>query len=197
MGDRPAVSAAGWLAQARRSPSPHCNRRPGDARITLVVLHGVSLPPNEFGGPWVEDFFTGRLDCSRHPYFETIRHLRVAPHLLVRRGGEIIQFVSFLERAWHAGRSSWNGREECNDYSIGIELEGNDVGPYTDAQYAALGHVLPALARAYPGIAEGGIVGHADVAPQRKTDPGESFDWLRLDRSMAASGYNLPTRRRM
>ncbi|MDN5865068.1 MAG: 1,6-anhydro-N-acetylmuramyl-L-alanine amidase AmpD [Gammaproteobacteria bacterium] len=196
MNERERVDGEGWLAEARRAPSPYCNERPGDGRITLVVLHGVSLPPDEFGGPWVEAFFTGTLRYSAHSWFEGIRDLRVAPHLLIRRDGELVQFVSFLDRAWHAGRSSWMGREECNDYSIGIELEGNDTSPYTDAQYLALADVLPALIAAYPGILEGGVAGHADVAPGRKTDPGESFDWRRLDGMLDASGYNLPARSR-
>ncbi len=185
------IDAQGWLDGARRSPSPHANERPDGAAIELVVLHGVSLPPGEFGGPWIEDFFTAGLDFSTHEYFETIRDLRVAPHLLVRRDGEIVQFVSFLRRAWHAGCSSWKGREECNDYSIGIELEGADTIPYTDAQYLVLARILPALVAAWPGICEGGIVGHADVAPGRKSDPGPAFDWRRLADSLGAAGYNL------
>ncbi|MGH8224623.1 MAG: 1,6-anhydro-N-acetylmuramyl-L-alanine amidase AmpD [Gammaproteobacteria bacterium] len=185
------IDAQGWLAGARRAPSPHANERPVGAEIGLVVVHGVSLPPGEFGGPWVEDFFTGRLDFTAHEYFGTIRDLHVAPHLLVRRDGETVQFVSFLRRAWHAGRSVWRGREECNDYSIGIELEGADTIPYTDAQYLALARILPVLIAAWPGIRKGGVVGHADVAPGRKTDPGPAFDWQRLDVALGAAGYNL------
>lgn len=188
------VDGAGWLAGLRRAPSPHFNERPGEGRISLVVLHGISLPPDEFGGRWVEDFFTGRLDCSVHPYFETIRELHVAPHVFIRRDGGAVQCVSFLRRAWHAGRSSWRGREECNDYSVGIELEGNDTTPYTDAQYRRLAGILPALVKAYPGIRENGVVGHADIAPDRKTDPGPAFDWDRLHGDLAASGYNLAAR---
>lgn len=192
----PGIDAQGWLAGARRMPSPHANERPAGTRIGLVVLHGVSLPPGEFGGSWVEDFFVGRLDFSAHEYFAALRDLHVAPHLLVRRDGEVVQFVSFLRRAWHAGRSSWNGREECNDFSIGIELEGADTIPYTDAQYLALAHILPTLVDAYPGIREGGVVGHADVAPGRKTDPGPAFDWRRLAAALDAAGYNLIARSR-
>jgi AmpD protein len=181
----------GWLADARRRESPHADERPAGARITLVVLHNVSLPPGEFAGSWVEDFFTGRLDTSAHPYFATIRELHVAPHLLIRRDGEIIQFVAFPRRAWHAGCSSWQGSEDCNDYSIGIEIEGADTIPYTDAQYAALEAVIPALVEAYPGIGEGGIVGHTDVAPKRKSDPGSAFDWTRLARALDKRGCDL------
>ncbi len=191
------VDAEGWLAGARHRASPHCDERPADARITLVVVHGVSLPPGEFGGPWVEDFFTGRLDYRAHDYFASIRELRVAPHLLIRRDGEVVQFVSFVRRAWHAGRSSWRGREACNDYSIGIELEGSDTVPYTDAQYAALEAVLPVLAAAYPGLREDGVTGHADVAPTRKSDPGPAFDWARLGECLRGAGCDLPLRGRI
>jgi AmpD protein len=185
------VDEEGWLSETRRAPSAHADERPADARITLVILHGVSLPPGEFGGPWVEDFFVGRLDFSAHEYFATIRDLRVAPHLLLRRDGTLVQFVSFLRRAWHAGRSVWHGRAACNDYAIGIELEGCDTTPYTERQYAALERVLPALVRAYPGIAEGGVVGHEDIAPGRKTDPGPAFDWARLGEALEPGAYNL------
>lgn len=188
------VDTSGWLQGVRHAASSHFNERPGDGRITLIVLHGISLPPGEFGGAFVQDFFSGRLDPCAHPFFETIRELHVAPHLFIDRGGDCVQFVSFHERAWHAGRSSWAGREECNDYSIGIELEGTDTEPYTEPQYRALERILPVLIEAYPGIGEQGVVGHADVAPGRKTDPGPAFDWSRLDGALAASGYNLPAK---
>lgn len=190
------VDEEGWLAGARHVPSPHADARPAAAGIGLVVLHGISLPPGEFGESWIEDFFTGRLDFSAHPYFDTIRDFRVSAHLLLRRDGEVVQFVPFLRRAWHAGRSSWRGREECNDYSIGIELEGADAIPYSDAQYAALEAVLPALLEAYPDLGEGGIVGHADVAPGRKTDPGPAFDWARLAEAPGLAGYNFGERKK-
>lgn len=186
------VDAQGWLAGIRRAPSPHADERPAGSRAELVVIHGVSLPPGEFGGPWVEDFFAGRLDVSRHPYFAEIAALRVAPHVFVQRNGEVVQFVSCLRRAWHAGRSQWHGREECNDFSIGIELEGADDIPYTDMQYAALARLVPALRKAYPDIGDDAVVGHCDVAPGRKTDPGPAFDWRRLARLLARAGYNLP-----
>jgi N-acetyl-anhydromuramoyl-L-alanine amidase len=181
----------GWFAGARRVDSPHADDRPAQSVIELVVIHGVSLPPGEFGGPWIEDLFAGRLDPSAHPFFETIRNLRVAPHLLIRRDGELVQFVPFERRAWHAGRSAWRGRVECNDFSVGIELEGSDETPYTDAQYAALARILPALRAAYPGIGEDAVAGHSDVAPGRKTDPGPAFDWERLAGALARGGYNL------
>lgn len=185
------VASSGWVAGARRRSSPHADERPAGAAISLIVLHGVSLPPGEFGGAWVEEFFAGTLDCDAHPYFSGLRELRVAPHLLVRRTGEAIQFVSCLRRAWHAGRSVWRGREECNDFSIGIELEGTDTQPYADAQYAALEALLPALRRAYPGIGAAAVVGHSDIAPGRKTDPGPAFDWRRLPAGLERGGYNL------
>lgn len=185
------VDAEGWFAGIRRAPSPHADERPPGGRAELVVIHGVSLPPGEFGGPWVEDFFVGRLDVSRHPYFAEIATLRVAPHVFVQRNGAAVQFVSCLRRAWHAGRSQWHGREECNDFSIGIELEGTDDIPYTDMQYGALAQLVPALRKAYPDIGDDAVVGHCDVAPGRKTDPGPAFDWQRLARLLARAGYNL------
>lgn len=146
----------------------------------LVVLHGISLPPGEFGGPHIEHFFTNCLDRTLHPYFGEICGVHVSAHLLVRRGGEILQFVPFSRRAWHAGPSSFRGRERCNDYSIGIELEGTDTTPYADAQYESLSGVLRALFAAWPGLDARVIAAHSDVAPGRKSDPGPAFDWLRL-----------------
>jgi len=188
------VDPDGWLRGIRRRPSPHADERPAGSRIELVVLHGVSLPPGEFGGPWVEAFFAGDIDPHAHPFFEEIRDLRVAPHILVRRTGEIIQFVSCLRRAWHAGRSSWRGRVECNDYSVGIELEGTDDTPYEEAQYDALARVLSALLEAYPALGEDALAGHSDVAPGRKTDPGPAFAWERLSGRLALAGYNFRRR---
>jgi AmpD protein len=167
----------GWLAGVRHIPSPNCDARPEGESITLVVIHNISLPPGEFGGAGVEELFTNRLDPTAHPYYETIKDLKVSAHFLIRRNGELIQFVPCSKRAWHAGLSSWRGRERCNDFSIGIELEGTDDLPFTDAQYAALNALLAILRAAYP-IAD--VVGHADIAPGRKTDPGPCFDWRRL-----------------
>jgi len=186
-----AVDAAGWVHGVRRMPSPHADERPGGARVSLIVIHGVSLPPGEFGGAWVEDFFTGRLDCAAHPYFSEIAALRVAPHFYVTREGRLTQFVSTDRRAWHAGRSSWRGQVECNDFSVGIELEGTDETPYADAQYAALAPLIAALLRRYPDIGEHGLAGHGDIAPGRKTDPGPAFDWTRLRGRLARGGYNF------
>ncbi len=171
------LNTEGWLAGVRHLPSPNCDDRPEGESVSLVVIHNISLPPGEFGGPGVEELFTNRLDPGAHPYYETIRDLRVSAHFFIRRDGEVIQFVPCGRRAWHAGASSWQGRERCNDFSIGIELEGTDLLPYTEAQYQALDALLAVLRRAYPIT---GVVGHADIAPGRKTDPGPSFDWSRI-----------------
>ena len=187
----PVVDAQGWLATARRAPSPHADARPADMPVSLIVIHGVSLPPGEFGGSWVEDFFCGRLDESIHPYFRQIADLRVAPHLLIRRDGSLSQFVACGRRAWHAGVSEWRGRRDCNDFSVGIELEGTDSLPYTDAQYARLAPVIKALRVRYPGIDDTAVVGHCDIAPGRKTDPGPAFDWGRLGTRSSHGGYNF------
>jgi len=144
------------------------------------VVHGISLPPGEFDGPWIDLLFTNALPRDSHPYFATVADLRVSAHLLVRRTGEVVQYVPFHRRAWHAGASSWQGRERCNDYSIGIELEGTDHSPYESAQYAMLARVIAVLCRSSPSLTPGRIVGHSDVAPGRKSDPGISFDWPRL-----------------
>jgi N-acetyl-anhydromuramoyl-L-alanine amidase len=174
----------GWWRHARRSPSPNEGPRPEGAVTDLVVLHSISLPPGQFGGPEVEAFFRNRLDSAAHPYFEQIKQMKVSAHFFVRRSGEVVQFVSCDRRAWHAGASSWRGREQCNDYSIGIELEGLDDGSrFCKAQYAALASVLRALARRYPVT---DIAGHEHVAPGRKADPGPGFDWHRLQRVLGA-----------
>lgn len=166
-----------WLIGARRQPSPNCDERPPNTQIDLLVMHNISLPPNEFGGGYIEDFFLNRLDCSLHPYFESLKTLRVSSHLLIRRDGEVVQFVPFDKRAWHAGASSFQGRPGCNDFSIGIELEGADDIPYEALQYLQLAKITEALMNDYPGIVPSHIVGHSDIAPGRKTDPGHAFDW--------------------
>ena len=168
----------GLLAGARVVPSPHQDSRPPGATLTLVVLHGISLPPGEFGGPWIDALFTGQLPASEHPYFATIAGQRVSAHLCIARNGAVTQYVPFHRRAWHAGASSYRHRVACNDYSIGIELEGTDDVPYTDAQYSRLAQVLAALRASYPQLVD--VAGHSDVAPGRKTDPGPSFDWQRV-----------------
>jgi AmpD protein len=163
-------------------PSPHQDERPDGVPIDLLVVHNITLPPGRFGGPEVTDLFLGRLDCDSHPYFDRLRGLRVSSHFLVRRDGTPIQFVSCLARAWHAGESVWAGRQRCNDFSIGIELEGTDDTPFEDAQYMTLAALAAAIHRRYP-IAD--VVGHSDIAPGRKTDPGPCFDWPRFRRALA------------
>jgi AmpD protein len=174
---RKRLDDAGWLAGARRVLSPNADERPAGASITLLVVHGISLPPGRFGGDAVEQLFTNRLDAGVHPYFASLVDLRVSAHLFVRRGGSIVQFVACDRRAWHAGASSWRGRERCNDFSIGVELEGTDDRPYTARQYVQLARIVKALRTRYPVT---DVVGHCDVAPGRKTDPGPAFDWRRL-----------------
>lgn len=172
------IDAEGWASGARRLNSPNHDARPDEAGIDLLVIHNISLPPGEFGGPGVEQLFTNRLDADAHPYYASIHGLRVSAHFFIRRDGELIQFVSCLQRAWHAGDSNWRGRGRCNDFSIGVELEGNDDQPFSDAQYACLNRLIPALRAAYPDLCE--VAGHADIAPGRKTDPGPCFDWRRV-----------------
>ena len=171
------VDAAGVCAGARWIASPHCDERPPEARIELLVIHSISLPPGEFGGAWIDALFLGTLPAGGHPYFAEIAHLRVSAHFLVRRDGEVVQYVPCGLRAWHAGASCWKGRERCNDYSVGIELEGTDDVPYTDAQYDSLTQLTAALFARYGTL---DVAGHCDVAPGRKTDPGPRFDWSRL-----------------
>lgn len=167
----------GWLRGACHIPSPNCDERPDGERPTLVVVHAISLPPGVFGGKEIADLFTNRLDPDAHPYFSGICTLRVSAHFLIRRDGEVIQFVSCDRRAWHAGVSSWRGRERCNDFSIGIELEGCDEQPFSPCQYRALRDLIDILCRRYP---LSGIAGHSEVSPGRKTDPGPHFDWCEL-----------------
>lgn len=171
----------GLLDAANQVPSPNQDDRPGGSLPDLIVVHCISLPPGEFGGPHIEELFTNRLDPSGHAYFRTISDLEVSAHLLIRRDGGIIQFVPFHRRAWHAGDSCFEGRDCCNDFSIGIELEGTDEGCFTDAQYRMLVDVVDALCEAYPSLAPLKIAGHSDIAPGRKTDPGPGFDWDMLD----------------
>ncbi|WP_026337658.1 1,6-anhydro-N-acetylmuramyl-L-alanine amidase AmpD [Teredinibacter turnerae] len=169
----------GWLQEVRHVASPNYNARPPGSDISLLVIHNISLPPGKFEGDAVERFFTNGLAPDEHPFYSSIADMRVSAHCFVRRNGEIIQFVSFVERAWHAGRSSFCGETECNDFAIGVELEGTDSTPYTDEQYASLASLTEALQAAYPKITKSRITGHADIAPERKTDPGPAFDWSR------------------
>ena len=172
----------GWLLDdgtnaVERCPSPNCNERPEPADIELLVIHNISLPPGSFGGPHIHELFTNSLDPNAHEYFADIAHLEVSAHILIRRDGAITQFVPFTQRAWHAGVSSWNGREGCNDFSIGIELEGADDVPYEPAQYKKLQEVTRLLLKVYPKLTAQNIAGHCDIASGRKTDPGPAFQW--------------------
>ena len=188
------VDRAGSISAARQIPSPNCDARPADAGITLLVIHNISLPPGKFGGRAIIELFTNRLNPKAHPYYAHIAKLRVSSHFLIRRDGRLIQFVPCALRAWHAGASTWRGRPGCNDFSIGVELEGADDIAYESAQYATLARLTRALRRRYP-IAE--AAGHSDVAPGRKTDPGPAFDWARYRKSIAGSpahsGASQPT----
>jgi N-acetyl-anhydromuramoyl-L-alanine amidase len=180
---RLAVDAAGYVAAAQKIASPNFDARPAGVEVSLVVIHGISLPPGVFRGYGVVRLFTNTLDPTADPYYATIAHLRVSAHFFIRRDGTLIQFVSCNDRAWHAGVSWWRGRERCNDFSVGIELEGTDDRPYAGAQYARAAGLLLALKRRYPIEA---AVGHSEVAPGRKTDPGPAFDWDRLSRLTGA-----------
>lgn len=169
-----------WLTTAKRSSSPNCNDRPAGADIELVVVHGISLPPGRFGGTCVKDLFLNRLDVTAHPSLAELAGVKVSSHLFISRRGGLTQFVPFHRRAWHAGESAWRGRPGCNDYAIGIELEGTDDRAYTRSQYRKLRQVLRALLSRYPRLSPEAVVGHAEIAPGRKTDPGPAFDWSRL-----------------
>jgi AmpD protein len=175
---------SGWIRGVRRVPSPNCDRRPPGAKLELIVVHGISLPPGRFGGPFIDALFTGNLDPSAHAYFAAIAGARVSAHASISRVGIVTQYVSFAERAWHAGESRYRGRTACNDFSIGIELEGADDVPYERAQYVQLAALVKALRATYPTLRRADIVGHSDIAPGRKTDPGPAFDWDLLRRSM-------------
>lgn len=178
---------SGWLADVTGVPSPNCDQRPAGEMPSLIVVHGISLPPGEYGGPWIDRLFTNTLPADAHEYFAGIADLRVSAHALVRRDGEIRQYVPFTARAWHAGESSYCGRACCNDFSIGIELEGTDDEPYAGPQYEQLGALVVALRRTYASLRDAEIVGHEHIAPGRKTDPGPAFDWDRLADAIAAA----------
>jgi len=170
-------TATGRLAAARQAESPNSDDRPVGTEAELVVVHGISLPPGEFGGPWIDALFMNTLPADAHPYFAGLEQLRVSAHVLIRRDGEIVQYVPFHRRAWHAGQSQWQGRSGCNDFSVGIELEGTDASPYESLQYVRLARLIAALCRAYTSLSTERVVGHSDVAPGRKSDPGIAFDW--------------------
>ncbi|MCW5573067.1 MAG: 1,6-anhydro-N-acetylmuramyl-L-alanine amidase AmpD [Steroidobacteraceae bacterium] len=173
-------AATGLIKGVRQVLSPHFDARPAGVVADLIIVHGISLPPGEFGGPWIDALFTGGLPAGRHPYFESIKGLRVSSHVVIRRDGGLTQYVPFTRRAWHAGVSEYCGRTACNDFSIGIELEGTDERPYEAAQYTALAALVRALLATHPSLSRERLVGHSDVAPGRKTDPGSAFDWARL-----------------
>ena len=169
--------AKDWLQNVRRVPSPNQDDRAGDTIIDTIVVHGISLPPKEYGGPYVDQLFTNQLDPDTHPYFQDIADLRVSAHVLINRAGEITQYVPFSARARHAGVSEFQGKQDCNEFSIGIELEGCDDEPYEKCQYEMLAKIVTVLMSQWPDITRERIVGHSDIAPERKTDPGPAFDW--------------------
>jgi AmpD protein len=179
----------GWWQHARAVESPNCNARPHAVDVSLAVVHSISLPPGQYGGDAIERLFTNRLDWTAHPYYESIRGLTVSAHFVIRRSGEVLQFVSCDRRAWHAGVSQWRGRDNCNDYSIGIELEGLEGERFEPAQYEQLARLLRALGKRYT---IGAVVGHEHVAPTRKRDPGAGFEWTRLRRDLRWSKARVP-----
>lgn len=179
--------ATGWLVGVRRVFSPNHDERPAGTELGLIVVHGISLPPGEFGTGWIDRFFCNDLPAAAHPYFATIQHLTVSAHVLIARDGTPTQYVPFDRRAWHAGKSQHCGRAACNDFSVGIELEGLDDLPYEAAQYRALAELIAALRHGYPTLRAADVVGHSDIAPGRKSDPGPAFDWALLDRELAAA----------
>jgi AmpD protein len=178
---------SGVMRGARQIASPNHDARPAGVEPELIVVHGISLPPGEFGGPWIDALFTNTLPPQLHPYFAEVSALRVSSHLVIGRDGKLTQYVSFPERAWHAGQSNYQGREACNDFSVGVELEGTDTSPYEPAQYRALAEAVAALCAAYPRLSPERLVGHSDIAPGRKTDPGPAFDWPHARHLIGAS----------
>lgn len=189
----PIDTESGLLRTARQVPSPNCDGRPAGVAPDLIVVHGISLPPAQFGGPWIDRLFTNTLPADHHPYFADIAARKVSSHLLLRRDGEVVQYVPFQRRAWHAGVSSYRGREKCNDFSIGIELEGADEIAYEPAQYRMLSTLILQLCATYPSLSLERIAGHSDIAPSRKTDPGPAFDWARL-RALLQFGAQMSLR---
>lgn len=168
-----------WLTQVQKVPSPNYDERP-EQEMSLLVIHCISLPPEQFGGDYISQLFCNQLDSGSHPYFKEIAELKVSAHVLIKRGGDIIQYVAFNQRAWHAGLSDFNGRKKCNDFSIGIELEGYETKAFTSEQYQQLALLCRILIKHYPDLSAKNIIGHCDIAPGRKTDPGGSFDWGKL-----------------
>jgi N-acetyl-anhydromuramoyl-L-alanine amidase len=183
--------SSGVLSEALQVRSPNCDSRPPGVPPDLIVVHGISLPPGEFGGPWIDRLFTNTLPPDAHPYFADVAGRRVSAHLCIRRDGTVTQYVPFHERAWHAGPSSYRGRDACNDFSVGIELEGADTVPYEARQYQALAEVVAALCIAYPTLSTARLAGHSDIAPGRKTDPGPAFDWQLARRLIDAAAARI------
>lgn len=183
------IDPDGWCRQANHRPSPNCDARPDGTATSLLVIHNISLPPGQFGGSGISDLFLNRLNCDAHPYFDQLRSLRVSAHFLIRRDGELVQFVSANDRAWHAGLSSFNGRDRCNDFSIGIELEGTDFDPFAEDQYRKLAMLTSALQARYPLT---DVAGHEHIAPSRKTDPGPCFDWAHYRSFIAETAPAMP-----
>lgn len=177
----------GWLTAADHGCSPNCDARPPETVVDTLVVHGITLPPGRFGGGDIDALFHNRLDTPAHPYFADVAQLRVSAHVLIARTGAITQYVNFEQRAWHAGASCFGGRAAVNDFSIGVELEGTDDCPYALAQYRQLGRLAAALLRYYPAMTRSRIVGHSDIAPGRKTDPGPAFEWTRFDAALTAA----------
>ena len=177
-------AATGWIEGARLVASANCDERPPGAELGLIVVHGISLPPGQFGNGWIDRFFRNDLPADEHPFFATICSMKVSAHVLIARDGTLTQYVPFTQRAWHAGQSSYCGRVSCNDFSVGIEVEGADELPYDERQYVALATLIAALRRTYPSLRTADIVGHSDISPGRKTDPGPAFDWGALRRRL-------------
>jgi len=175
-----------WLAGVRYCPSPNFNLRPATTVIDMIVIHGISLPAGKFGGSYIDDLFCNKLNYQAHSSFQALQGLEVSSHILIHRTGEIVQYVGFDKRAWHAGKSTFQGQQNCNDFAIGIELEGTDILAYTNSQYQQLRNLILCLQAYYPAITTPRIVGHSEIAPQRKTDPGSVFDWPRLFQSLRA-----------
>jgi len=180
-------SDLGLLIGARQQPSPNCDQRPVEAEVSLLVIHNISLPPGQFGGRYIDDLFCNDLNPADDPFFKEIEGLKVSSHLLIRRDGEVVQYVPFQQRAWHAGVSSYQGRQRCNDFSIGIELEGTDHLAYEEVQYQQLAEVIVTLLSRYPTLSREALVGHCDIASGRKTDPGSAFNWARLNALLDAA----------
>ncbi len=177
--------ASHLIAGVRYVPSPNFDERPPDVPLSLIVIHNISLPPKEFGGPYIEQLFTNQLDSNEHPYFDEIKDQKVSAHVLIRRNGEVTQFLPFNKRAWHAGQSEYKGCDNCNDFAIGIELEGADEIPYEEVQYSVLAALVDSLRMVYPSLSKEAIVGHSDISPDRKTDPGLAFQWKKFRELLA------------